>query len=95
MGQVKHWAVRSRFTGFYHSQHIGTGERGLAPLGKLGWEPVPMSKPIAQAAKRLLERKFKFQLEIIECPKSNSIEATASNGAPSVQPSKFSTEEHT
>jgi len=61
---VKFW-VRSKRTGHFHSR-TEHGELGFAALGAPGWAPVPLTKPQAQAAKTLLERKFKFQLEIVE-----------------------------
>jgi hypothetical protein len=59
--------VRSARTGYYHSK-MRSGELGLAPLSPEA-TPVRLSRALAVATKRLLERKFKLSLEIVEAEK--------------------------
>jgi hypothetical protein len=58
------YLIRSVRSGYYHSR-TASGELGLAPLSKTA-EPVKLSRALAVATKRLLERKFKLSLEIVE-----------------------------
>lgn len=67
---MKRWALRSKRTGHYHSRSELTGALGFAPHPDPEWKPVPMDKTHAHAACRLLTRKFKFQMEVVECPQS-------------------------
>ena len=59
-----YYYIRSMRTRYYHSRSK-TGELGLAPLSPDA-EPVKLTRALAVATKRLLERKFKLSLEIIE-----------------------------
>jgi hypothetical protein len=59
--------VRSTRTRYYHSR-MRNGDLGLAPLSPEA-TPVRLSRALAVATKRLLERKFKLSLEIVEAEK--------------------------
>jgi hypothetical protein len=61
---VKAYHVRSVRTGAYHSR-LKSGALGLAPLSPDA-TPVRLTRALAVAAKKLLKRKFKMDLEIIE-----------------------------
>jgi hypothetical protein len=61
---MKTFFIRSARTGAYHSRMKGGG-LGLAPLSPDA-EPVRLTRALAVATKRLLERKFKMSLEIVE-----------------------------
>lgn len=64
--------IRSKRTGTVHSRHTITGNLALKLPGTEGWEPVPLNRRQAEAAKSLLERKWGFSMEIISCPSSLS-----------------------
>jgi len=60
------WSIRSKRTGQFHCRKPN-GDLGFA-MPSNSATPVAMGRSMADAAKRLLERKFKYELEIVECP---------------------------
>jgi hypothetical protein len=61
---VRAFFIRSTRTGAYHARNA-RGDLVLAPLSP-DVQPVKLSRALAVATKRLLERKFKMSLEIVE-----------------------------